>query len=105
MLSGVSDEQELHQYVLYDTAAAKKGPKRINLDGDNSKNKTNYAPPTSLTIHLSKIPMPELQPKASSNDKTGKDGKKTDDRASKDSRKADDKLKGKRKEERKGWRT
>jgi hypothetical protein len=49
--------------------------------------------------------MPELQPKASGNDKASKDGKKTDDRASKDSRKADDKLKGKRKEERKGWRT
>jgi len=93
LLSGVSDEEELHQYVLYDTTAAKKGPKRINLDND-SKGKTNYAPPTSLTIHLSKIPMPELQPKVSGNEK-----------ANKDSRKADDKLKGKRKEERKGWRT
>ena len=88
LLSGVSDE-ELHQYVLYDTTAAKKGPRRINLDSDNTKNKTNYAPPTSLTIHLSKIPMPELQPKAIGNDKASKD----------------DKLKGKRKEERKGWRT
>ncbi|KAJ7874734.1 hypothetical protein B0H14DRAFT_2717323 [Mycena olivaceomarginata] len=52
-------DEELHQYVLYDTQ--QKGPKRINLD-DTPKNK--YAPPESLVIHLSKIPMPELQPKA-----------------------------------------
>lgn len=54
-------EEELHQYVLYDTQA-QKGPKRINLDDTPAKNK--YAPPESLTVHLSKIPMPELQPQA-----------------------------------------
>ncbi|KAF7298153.1 hypothetical protein HMN09_01036900 [Mycena chlorophos] len=53
-------EQELHQYVLYDTQP-RKGPRRINLD-DTSNDK--YRPPDNLTVHLSKIPMPELQPKA-----------------------------------------
>jgi hypothetical protein len=56
---GVSDESELHQYVLYDTVKPK-GPRIIKLD-DDSTNK--YRPPNSLVIHLSKIPMPELQPK------------------------------------------
>jgi hypothetical protein len=51
------DEEELHQYVLYDVQEAKKGPRRINLD-DEPKNK--YAPPKSLSVHLSKISMPEL---------------------------------------------
>ncbi|KAJ7251826.1 hypothetical protein B0H12DRAFT_1119012 [Mycena haematopus] len=54
-------EEELHQYVLYDTQV-QKGPKRINLDDVPVKAK--YAPPESLTVHLSKIPMPELQPQA-----------------------------------------
>ncbi|KAJ6497837.1 hypothetical protein C8R45DRAFT_984411 [Mycena sanguinolenta] len=54
-------EEELHQYVLYDTQV-QKGPKRINLDDAPAKNK--YAPPESLTVHLSKIHMPELQPQA-----------------------------------------
>ncbi|KAF7362093.1 hypothetical protein MVEN_00555000 [Mycena venus] len=53
-------EEELNQYVLYDTQV-QKGPKRINLDDTPAKSK--YAPPESLTVHLSKIPMPELQPK------------------------------------------
>ena len=53
-------ESELHKYVVYD-ADAKKGPKRINLDDDKLNNK--YEPPTSLAVHLSKIPIPELQPK------------------------------------------
>ncbi|KAJ7188528.1 hypothetical protein C8R46DRAFT_1054967 [Mycena filopes] len=55
-------EEELHQYVLYDTQAHK-GPKRINLD-DEDKAKKKYTPPESLTVHLSKIAMPELQPQA-----------------------------------------
>ncbi|KAJ6602179.1 hypothetical protein B0H10DRAFT_2167356 [Mycena sp. CBHHK59/15] len=54
-------EDELHQYVLYDTQV-RKGPKRINLD-DTDKSKNKYTPPESLTVHLSKIAMPELQPK------------------------------------------
>ncbi|KAF7321450.1 hypothetical protein MKEN_00665500 [Mycena kentingensis (nom. inval.)] len=52
-------DEELHQYVLYDTQP-RKGPKRINL---NDTPKDKYKPPESLTVHLSKISMPELQPK------------------------------------------
>lgn len=59
----------MHQYVVYDTTQAKrKGPRRINLDDPNpsaSASKT-YAPPTSLSVHLSKIDMPELQPRPES---------------------------------------
>lgn len=63
--SGLSEEQDLHQYVVYDTPT-RKGPKRINLN-DPSPNRAmdGYTPPSSLSVHLSKIPMPELQPKAS----------------------------------------
>lgn len=51
--------EELQQYVRYD-AAPQKGPRRINLnDGPTAA----YAPPESLTVHLSKIPRPELQPR------------------------------------------
>ena len=46
---------------MYDTTKAK-GPRRINLDDPNPNAKA-YAPPTSLSVHLSKIDMPELQPK------------------------------------------
>lgn len=74
----MSEEEELHQYVLYDTIQ-KKGPKRINLD-DNEKNKNKYTPPNSLTIHLSKISMPELQPKASVHDKPKKEPKKKEEK-------------------------
>lgn len=49
--------EELHQYVVYDTLPAK-GPRRINLDS-----KDKYEAPKSILVHLSKIPMPELQPK------------------------------------------
>jgi len=88
---GLEDE-EFHQYVLYDTASTgPKGPKRINLDdSDKGKGINDYTPPTSLTIHLSKIPMPELQPKASVYDRQGK--------------KSDEKEKSKKKDERKGLR-
>ncbi|KAF7770546.1 hypothetical protein Agabi119p4_6520 [Agaricus bisporus var. burnettii] len=72
--AGLSEEEELHQYVLYDTRPTKKGPRRIKLD-DDDKNKQAYVPPNSLTIHLSKIPMPELQPKVQPGDKGKKDGR------------------------------
>ncbi|KAH9019779.1 hypothetical protein EDB85DRAFT_1815085, partial [Lactarius pseudohatsudake] len=42
--------EELHQYVIYD--AEPRAPRHIKLDD----------PPTSLTMHLSKILMPELCP-------------------------------------------
>jgi len=73
--AGLSEEAELHQYVLYDTREGKKGPRRINLD-DDMKNK--YAPPQNLTVHLSKISMPELQPKIQTNEKHKEDKKKED---------------------------
>ncbi|KAF9563965.1 hypothetical protein CPC08DRAFT_705682 [Agrocybe pediades] len=75
--AGLSAGEELYQYVLYDTQDAKKGPRRINLD-DQPKNK--YAPPKDLTVHLSKISMPELQPKGHVKDKPSKDGKKKEDK-------------------------
>ncbi|KAI0334629.1 hypothetical protein GY45DRAFT_1426956 [Cubamyces sp. BRFM 1775] len=71
--SGVAEDEELFQYVIYDTrqgSPQRKGPKRINLDDPDPKGKgkeqSKYAPPTSLTIHLSKIDMPELQPRVTS---------------------------------------
>lgn len=71
--SGLSDESELHQYVLYDTvdSTQTKGPKRINLNDSEDKAKNKYRPPENLIVHLSKISMPELQPKPKqpSNDK------------------------------------
>ncbi|KAJ7209600.1 hypothetical protein GGX14DRAFT_630940 [Mycena pura] len=94
-------EEELHQYVLYDTQP-RKGPRRINLD-DTSKNK--YRPPESLTVHLSKIPMPELQPKAKGSPErtptppqpveTKKEGKKEQKKRDEAKRKED--KKGRRK--------
>jgi hypothetical protein len=63
--------------VLYDTKPEKKGPRRINLDDESKdKNKNKYVPPNSLTIHLSKIPMPELEPKAQRGDKSRTEDKK-----------------------------
>ncbi|KZT07374.1 uncharacterized protein LAESUDRAFT_724832 [Laetiporus sulphureus 93-53] len=62
--SGLDDE-ELHQYVSYDADKKSKGPRRINLNDPRPKDKQSaYAPPSSLLVHLSKIDMPELQPKA-----------------------------------------
>ncbi|EGO20541.1 hypothetical protein SERLADRAFT_476822, partial [Serpula lacrymans var. lacrymans S7.9] len=67
--AGLSDESDLHQYVVYDTTPTpgKKGPRIINLDDDKNKNKgkeaEKYTPPNSLVVHLSKIDMPELQPR------------------------------------------
>ncbi|OCH84699.1 hypothetical protein OBBRIDRAFT_383395 [Obba rivulosa] len=72
--SGLAEEQELFQYVLYDTEKsqqARKGPRIINLDDPGPKGKARagassnaYAPPTSLVVHLSKIDMPDLRPRA-----------------------------------------
>ena len=66
MRLGLDEEQELFQYVLYDTEKVK-GPRRINLD-DPAPGSTlkSYAPPTSLKVHLSKIDIPELKPKTDS---------------------------------------
>jgi hypothetical protein len=67
-LVGVASEEELFQYVVYDTpstSSSSKGPRVINLDDPSKTRKDSYAPPDSLTVHLSKIPMPELQPNAS----------------------------------------
>ncbi|KAF8266153.1 hypothetical protein EI94DRAFT_1733905 [Lactarius quietus] len=50
--------EELNQYVVYD--AQPRAPQRIKLDDPPAK---AYTPPSSLTIHLSKIPMPELCPR------------------------------------------
>ncbi|KAH9016309.1 hypothetical protein EDB85DRAFT_2207835 [Lactarius pseudohatsudake] len=47
--------EELHQYVIYDAE-----PSRIKLDDPLAN---TYTPLTSLTVHLSKIPMPELCPR------------------------------------------
>ena len=67
------EEDELNQYVQYDTEkvaspSGKKGPRIIKLD-DDAGGKDKYKPPESLTVHLSKIPLPELQPKVKAKDK------------------------------------
>lgn len=82
LFEGLDEEEGLHQYVLYDQKERRKGPRIINLD-DEKKNK--YAPPKSLIVHLSKISMPELQPKAAGSDKPS------------------NKSAGNKKEDKKGW--
>ncbi|KAF8606033.1 hypothetical protein BDV93DRAFT_543190 [Ceratobasidium sp. AG-I] len=61
-------EEELHQYLRYEDEPEKapKGPKVIKLDVLPQKDTPikGYSPPKTLTIHLSKIPMPELMPVA-----------------------------------------
>lgn len=65
MSIGLADSEELFQYVVYDAPTGKtKGPKRINLDDPTPTGVKGYKPPSSLMIHLSKIDMPELRPKA-----------------------------------------
>ncbi|KAF8478252.1 hypothetical protein JB92DRAFT_3048096 [Gautieria morchelliformis] len=84
--SGYDDDQELHQYVgmSFDEDAGKgkgkgkdkgkKGPRVINLDDNPTAPRTPlYQPPNTLTIHLSKIAMPELEPKTN-NPKNSKPG-------------------------------
>jgi hypothetical protein len=51
--------EDLHQYVVYDSQPA--GLQRIKLD-DPPRNA--YTPPSSLSVHLSKISMPELHPRS-----------------------------------------
>jgi hypothetical protein len=64
---GLAGDTDLHQYVLYDTkegVTSQKGPRIINLDDNDGKGKNkDYSPPKSLTVHLSKIDMPELRPR------------------------------------------
>ena len=62
-MKGLEEEEALHQYVIYDTEKAK-GPRRINLDDPSPSTNKTYRPPTSISVHLSKIDMPELRPKA-----------------------------------------
>jgi len=50
--------EELNHYVVYDNKPTV-GLQRIKLDGPPGN---KYTPPSSLTVHLSKIPMPELRP-------------------------------------------
>ncbi|KAJ8520284.1 hypothetical protein ONZ45_g2866 [Pleurotus djamor] len=106
-------EDEIHQYVLYDTIkTVNKGPRRIKLDDDDKANSNKYTPPNSLTIHMSKIPMPELQPKSSLPDKHGKESKqeekerkereKKEEKERKERKEREKKEKKSQKEERKG---
>jgi hypothetical protein len=61
----VRHDEDLHQYVsMEDAQPANTGPKVINLDDGRKKKDKPYVPPQTVTVHLSKIAMPELQPKA-----------------------------------------
>ena len=73
-------DRELYQYVLYDSSLIPtKGPKIINLDDNKGKGKgKDYTPPNNIVVHLSKIDMPELRPRAS---------ERTKDRETRESRK------------------
>jgi hypothetical protein len=87
-----SDDDELYQYVVYDQEKSK-GPKRINLDDPKNKPTANYVPPTNLTIHLSKIDMPELKPRSVSSSiphKSTKESKSKERVKEKDNRKRND---------------
>lgn len=94
----MDEEGELHQYVIYEQEKPK-GPKVIKLDDPKGKNAEmeNYTPPTSLTVHLSKIDMPELKPRATGNvppDKnTNKKGKGKEKEKEKPGKKDDKKSK------------
>ncbi|KAL0955120.1 hypothetical protein HGRIS_004035 [Hohenbuehelia grisea] len=93
-------DDELHQYVLYDTVQTpQKGPRRIKLDDDASKGKNKYTPPNSLAVHISKIPMPELQPKATVH---GKEVGKNDKEDKKKEKKKEKEDKKKKKDDKKG---
>ena len=72
----MDEDGELHQYVIYEQTKPK-GPKIIKLDDPKGKNAEmeNYTPPTSLTVHLSKIDMPELKPRATAQAPPDKKGK------------------------------
>lgn len=72
ILHAAGEDDELYQYVHYDkddtriSPGGKKAPRVIKLDDGADK----YQPPSSLTVHLSKIPMPELQPRVKAPDVT-----------------------------------
>ena len=107
ILLGLSDEEDLHQYVVYETPKnVRKGPKRINLnDPAPIKGMEGYAPPASLAVHLSKISMPELQPRTTSTQVTPEKGGKKDDRKADKLAKQDEKERekaAKKEKERKG---
>ncbi|KAI9573766.1 hypothetical protein HD554DRAFT_2012186 [Boletus coccyginus] len=87
MIRTDTGDTDLHQYVLYDT---KEGIHRvINLDNKGRGKNKEYAPPKSLTVHLSKIDMPELRPRGTplDNQQTTRDdqdsGKRRDKNQSK----------------------
>ena len=86
------EEQELSQYVHYDKNPTPGKKRIIKLDDDDGKDK--YKPPENLTVYLSKIPMPELQPKAIGTSKKQQ-------HEVYDGSKAGDKQKGKNKEKEK----
>ena len=71
--AGMDEEGELHQYVIYEQEK-RKGPKVIKLDDPKGRNADmeKYSPPTSLTVHLSKIDMPELKPRTVSQPQIGR---------------------------------
>ncbi|KAG2142921.1 uncharacterized protein EDB93DRAFT_1088609 [Suillus bovinus] len=86
--------EELHQYVLYDTAQIpRKGPTTINLNGNKDKAKgKDYTPPSNIVVHLGKIDMPELQPRSAApirpgEGRSGAAKDRTKDGKSKDTRK------------------
>lgn len=86
--------EQLHQYVLYDTAQIpRRGPTTINLDDNKDKAKgKNYTPPSNIVVHLGKIDMPELQPRRTvpirpGEGRTGTAKERTKDGKNKDSHK------------------
>ncbi|KAG6870643.1 hypothetical protein C0992_012806, partial [Termitomyces sp. T32_za158] len=82
----------------------KKGPRRINLDNVKPPTTATYTPPTSLTVHLSKIDMPELQPKATVDERLPS-GSTTKDTSSQPSAAPGREMKPKspKKDKKKGW--
>jgi hypothetical protein len=97
----MDEEGELHQYVIYEQTKPK-GPKIIKLDDPKGKNSDieNYTPPTSLTVHLSKIDMPELKPRVNSQP-PGKDIVKEWEKKGKNKDKEKEKGKSAKKDKRK----
>ena len=98
------DDSELYQYVQYDTVQpqVKKGPRIIKLD-DDAVDKDKYKPPENLIVHLSKIPMPELQPKVkhrSASDPASSGQKAKDSKEERRRREKEEKERERRRKER-----
>ncbi|KAI0060235.1 hypothetical protein BV25DRAFT_1871265 [Artomyces pyxidatus] len=74
--NGLSNATDLHQYVIYDNHASSSapGPRIIKLDDPPARGNRDYRPPSSLTVHLSKIDMPELRPRAEPTSSRAKGG-------------------------------